>query len=217
MDGKISDWLAGHWELEELQHGRALRAYIAKAWPEFQWERAFRAFFSQYTRTCTQEDLEPERGLELVARCVVETGTATLYRSIHDYAQDPVLKTITANINSDEVHHYRQFFHHFTRYQITEQHSRHQILGAVLRRTAELRETDMDCGARFAFAELSACRGHTTLPFREMKARTTAVVRKHFPFRLAAKMAIKPLAFPRAVGTIARYPIMAGIRWLLLH
>jgi len=216
-DGVISGWLAGHWEQEELQHGRALRAYIAKAWPGFHWERAYRAFFPDYTGACTREELEPSCGLELVARCVVETGTATLYRSIHNYARDPVLKTIAANISSDEVHHYRQFFHYFTRYQITERHSRYQILRALLRRAAELRESDMNCGVRHAFAELYGGSGRASPPFHEMKARVAALVRRHFPFEMAAKMAIKPLAVPASMSAMARYPVIAGIRWLMLR
>lgn len=216
-DENISVWLAGRWEHEELQHGRALRAYIAKAWPGFRWERAYRAFFPDYTGRCTREELEPLCGLELVARCVVETGTATLYRSIHNYACDPVLRTITANISSDEVHHYRQFFQYFARYQITEQHSRYQILGALLRRAAELRASDMSCGLRHAFAEWYGVAARPSPPFQEMKARVAALVRQHFPFELAAKMAVKPLAFPAAVRTIACYPVMFGVRWLMLR
>ena len=44
-DADIADWLKGHWEHEEMQHGRALRAYIRAVWPEFDWERANANFF----------------------------------------------------------------------------------------------------------------------------------------------------------------------------
>src|SRR5260364_113697 len=87
-DPEVSRWLAAHWECEELQHGRALKTYIHHVCPGFDWDRA----------------------LEMAARCVVETGTATLYRAIHAWADEPVLKEITDHIRSDEVRHYKYFY-----------------------------------------------------------------------------------------------------------
>ena len=74
-------------------------------WPEFSWERAFGGFYSEYAAACTQEELEPSRALEMAARCVVETGTSTLYQTLNTYATEPVLKQITAHLKSDEVRH----------------------------------------------------------------------------------------------------------------
>src|SRR5260221_10425700 len=47
-DGEIVDWLVGQWETEELQHGRALKRYIQTAWPDFDWEGAYRTFLALY-------------------------------------------------------------------------------------------------------------------------------------------------------------------------
>jgi hypothetical protein len=44
-DPEVSAWLNVEWEPEELQHGRALKTYIAHVWPEFDWDTAFRNFF----------------------------------------------------------------------------------------------------------------------------------------------------------------------------
>ena len=33
-------WLRQEWELEEIQHGHALRRYVFFVWPDFDWERA---------------------------------------------------------------------------------------------------------------------------------------------------------------------------------
>lgn len=77
-DREVSDWLANHWEHEELQHGRALRAYICAVWPQFDWARANAGFFAEYSAMCTLDAFEPTRGLEMAARCVVETGTSSL-------------------------------------------------------------------------------------------------------------------------------------------
>ena len=36
-DPRARAWLANRWQPEELQHGRALRAYVQSVWPEVCW------------------------------------------------------------------------------------------------------------------------------------------------------------------------------------
>ena len=93
-DDALQAWLRDHWEHEEMQHGRALSAYVRHVWPEFDWEAGFKGFFDEYGAVCTAEELESSRGLELAARCVVETGTASLYRALNDVTDEPVLKRV---------------------------------------------------------------------------------------------------------------------------
>jgi hypothetical protein len=52
---------------------------------------------------------------ELCARCVVETGTSSLYSALRDAVDEPVLKQICANIAGDEFRHYKLFFTHMQR------------------------------------------------------------------------------------------------------
>src|SRR5690348_4711310 len=120
-DPEVSAWLNDEWEPEELQHGRALKAYINHVWPEFDWDTSFRNFFEEYSTTCSVEEFEKTRALEMVARCVVETGTATLYRAINECSDEPVLKEITDHIRSDEVRHYKHFFKYFKKYNVIEE------------------------------------------------------------------------------------------------
>ena len=70
----MTDWLSGQWEPEELRHGAALKRYVQTAWPEFDWNAAYRGFFEEYSRCCGIEAFAGTRALELAARCVVETG-----------------------------------------------------------------------------------------------------------------------------------------------
>jgi hypothetical protein len=106
-DSEVRDWLTGQWEPEELQHGRALRAYVERVWPSFDWERTFKSFVDDYSNYCVVEELGPTPALEMAARCVVETGTATLYRAIDQYAREPVLRDIVRRIAEDEVRHFK--------------------------------------------------------------------------------------------------------------
>ena len=81
-DGEVADWLERVWVREELQHGAALRRYVETAWPAFDWQGAYRNFVADYGRLCTADRLAGTRALEMAARCVVETGTASFYRMI---------------------------------------------------------------------------------------------------------------------------------------
>jgi rubrerythrin len=53
---------------------------------------------------------------ELVARCVVESGTSSFYSAIRDKTKEQVLKTICGHIARDEVRHYKLFKDHLGRY-----------------------------------------------------------------------------------------------------
>jgi hypothetical protein len=46
-DQEVEQWLDAHWEVEELQHGRALKTYIARVWPDFDWDASFAQFFEE--------------------------------------------------------------------------------------------------------------------------------------------------------------------------
>src|SRR3954453_10293262 len=47
-DSEIVTWLTGAWEKEELRHGAALRRYLERRWPTFDWESRYAAFWDQY-------------------------------------------------------------------------------------------------------------------------------------------------------------------------
>jgi hypothetical protein len=105
-DEEVVTWLRDHWEPEELQHGRALRAYVRHVWPEFDWDAAYADFFDDYSTLCTMEALEPTCVQELAARCIVEMGTTTYYQALNATGAEPVLRDLTWRIRCDEVRHY---------------------------------------------------------------------------------------------------------------
>ncbi len=215
-DAEVSAWLAQHWEPEELQHGRALRAYVARVWPDYDWERAYAAFFGEYSALCTPEELQPVRGLELVARCVVETGTATLYQTISRHARDPVLRALTKRISRDEIGHYRHFYRYFRTYQRTERNSRLRALRTIVRRVLDERVEDAECGLRHAIAERYRESAPDPARLGAMTVRIRALVRDAYPYEMAARMLLKPLALPALLGDIIRPPLILAARWLIL-
>src|SRR4029077_5634249 len=100
-DEEVTSWLADHWLPEELQHGRALRRYFEVRGPRCCWEPP-RGRFVEESRPFCDVALEPSRSLEMASRCVVETGTASYYRTLSHASPEPVLAMLTRHIAEDE-------------------------------------------------------------------------------------------------------------------
>jgi rubrerythrin len=103
------------WGAEESQHGRALGRWAETADPGFKLEEAFARFRKGYTppHFTDQETGISVRGSrrgEMVARCVVESGTSSYYSAIRDATDEPVLKEIAGRISADEYRHYKLFY-----------------------------------------------------------------------------------------------------------
>ena len=99
---EVASWLKDHWEAEELQHGQALRAYVEAVWPDFPWQQAYDSFFAEYSQLCTMEELYSDQRLEMVARCVVETGTTAYYHTLRELSDEPVLTQLLGHIRNDK-------------------------------------------------------------------------------------------------------------------
>jgi len=206
-DPEVSAWLNSQWEPEEMQHGRALKAYIHHVWPEFDWDTAFHNFFEEYSKTCSVEAFEKTRALEMVARCVVETGTATLYRAINECSDEPVLKEITDHIRTDEVRHYKHFFKYFKKYNTIEGNGRFAVLGALMRRVMEIKSEDSEIALRHVFAIRYPGRVHDTAYNRQRAARINALVRHNLSADMCVKMLLKPLDLPARIQPGVQYPL----------
>lgn len=214
-DVEISTWLREHWEVEELRHGRALEAYIRHAWPEFDWDGAYADFFAEYEKLCIADELEPTRGQELVARCIVEMGTTTYYQALNAVCDEPVLRDLTQRIRTDEVRHYKHFYHHFRKYRQLEGLHRGQVIAALWRRATELQRSDTDIALRHAMAW--RFRGDATARSAEaVKKKMYGLMRSQYPIELATRMALKPLELSPRLQRWLERPGTALARWILL-
>jgi rubrerythrin len=101
------------WGREEIQHGLALGRWAERADPSFDFKGAFARFRAGYTAPhFAADDPDSVRGSrrgEMIARCVVESGTSSFYSAIRDSADEPVLKEIAGRIAADEFRHYKLF------------------------------------------------------------------------------------------------------------
>lgn len=217
-DAEISTWLSAHWEPEELQHGRALRAYVEAAWPEFDWERAFAAFLVDYSKLCSIEVLGPTRALELASRCVIETGTSTLYRAVRDATKDPVFRELADHIQRDEVRHFKYFFEFFRRHQVVGGASRWAVAKMLLMRVREIRDSDTICALQHI---QSGCVGPlkktvNDLPTAEtMHRMITARLQAVYPLNTATKMLLAPMALPGMLRNMATAAISFSARTMV--
>ncbi len=193
---EVENWLAQQWESEELRHGRVLRRYIERVWPEFDWTTTFDKFMVEYSGYCSVAMLEPDCTLELVARCVVEMGTSGLYRALHTYVDEPVLKRITANIWRDEVQHYKHFYHYFKLLNAAEPNGRFKIARVLVKRLREIRHEDSDCALRHVFAMSYPNEKFDSEHFIRISRASRNLVLQHVSSDMMVKMFLKPLALP---------------------
>jgi hypothetical protein len=102
-----------HWGEEEIQHGLALARWAELADPSFDFNRAFVRFRTKYRPFHFDGAGISVRGSkrgEMIARCVVESGTSSFYSAIRDASAEPVLKEVAGRIAADEFRHYRLFY-----------------------------------------------------------------------------------------------------------
>jgi hypothetical protein len=102
---------ARQWGEEEVQHGVALARWAALADPCFDFDAAFARFRAGYRIDFDSDhSRRGSRAGEMLARCVVETGTSSYYTALKEAATEPVLQEICRRIATDELRHYRLFY-----------------------------------------------------------------------------------------------------------
>jgi len=206
-------WLNERWQHEEMRHGYALRDYVRHVWPEFDWQAAYDDFFDEYARLCTVDEFEPTQGLEMVARCVVETGTATFYTALAELAPEPVLSGIAARIRADEIGHYKYFYKFFRQYNEHAPIGRWRIMSAIKRRILEARQSDADIALWHVYTHRHPQPQRTQ--FQALCRNLGAQIKPHYPVSMAAKMLLRPLALPGRVNRYAEITLSRAAGWVL--
>ena len=108
---------ADNWAVEEVQHGDALGQWAMLADPAWNYPAAFERYRNSYHIPIEVDaSVRGSRTGELIARCMVETGTSSFYTALADATDEPVLKTISKQIAADEYRHFKLFYDHMHRY-----------------------------------------------------------------------------------------------------
>jgi hypothetical protein len=108
---------ADNWAVEEVQHGDALGKWAGIADPSWDFDAAFRRYRDGYKLPLEADaSIRGSRTGELIARCMVETGTSSYYTALGDATEEPVLKQVCRLIAADEYRHFKLFYDHMKRY-----------------------------------------------------------------------------------------------------
>ncbi len=106
-----------NWAVEEVQHGDALGRWAMLADPSWDFEAAFQRYRDGYKLPLHADaSVRGSRTGELIARCMVETGTSSYYTALAEATGEPVLQQVCKLIAADEYRHFKLFYDHMRRY-----------------------------------------------------------------------------------------------------
>jgi rubrerythrin len=201
------------WAREEVQHGQALRKWAELADPEFDFDESFRVFTTGYKLPDVSESVRGSRFGELIARCVVESGTSSYYTAIREYTDEPVLQDICARIAADEFRHYKLFYDLSKQYHDKDKVGFMERLYIAAKRVAESDDDELS----YAFFAASGDHGLKTYERKRYAAqyfnRACRVYKKPHVERMSAMIF-------KAVGLKPHTPlhrVTASIAWKALQ
>lgn len=198
------------WGTEEVQHGRALGRWAEMADPEFKLDDSFARFRAGYRPEhfdTGEGSVRGSRRGEMIARCVVESGTSSFYSAIRDATDEPVLKEIAAHIAADEFRHYKLFYDILT----TETEAELPLWRKIYVAVTRMNESDDDelsyayyCGNVPAdrIKEIPYSRKEFARAYRE---KTMAMYRRHHVDKM-----VRMVAKPAGLNPAGRVISIAG-------
>ena len=132
------------WSIEEVQHGEALGRWAALADSSFNFEDSFKRFVENFEFPLdVSVSARGSRTGELIARCMVETGTNSFYTALADATNEPVLKAICRRIAEDEYAHYCLFQSYMKHYLKKEDLTLVEKLRVAFSRIAETEDEEL--------------------------------------------------------------------------
>jgi rubrerythrin len=205
---------ARRWGGEEEQHGRALGRWAQLADPGYDLDAAFQRFKAGYDSALRADvSKRGSRAGEMIARCMVETGTSSYYTALAEAAEEPVLKAICQRIAADELRHYKLFYSTARRYIERERLGLWGRLKVALSRVAESDDDEL-AYAYYAANQLAGPydrRRHS----RAYAARAYRIYRRHHVERGIA-MILKAVGLS-ANGRLQRLASAAAWRFMRLR
>jgi len=186
--------IAWEWAEEEVQHGAALGRWASLVEPGFDFQAAVLRFREIY-RLPEVPERRSVRGScsgELVARCMVETGTSSFYSAIAEATREPVLRFVCQRIAADEYRHYKLFLTYMKPYLERERVSRVGRARIGIGRVLETQDDELACAyhaANNGFAPYDRKRAS-----RAYERRAFGLYRRHHIER-AVGMAMKAWGF----------------------
>lgn len=136
--------LAREWAEAEVQHGRTLSRWARLADPNFDFEARFKRYRDGFRVPIdVSQSVRGSLSGELLARCVVETGTSSHYTAIRQATSEPVLHELCGRIAADELRHYKTFYELSKRYLEKERIGLGSRLRVVVGRVVETQDKEL--------------------------------------------------------------------------
>jgi hypothetical protein len=130
--------------VEETQHGDALGRWGMLADPGWDFTAAFERYRAGYKiQLDVEASIRGSRTGELIARCMVETGTSSYYTALGEATEEPALKQVCRLIAADEYRHFKLFYDHMKRYLARENLSFSKRLRVALGRIGETEDDEL--------------------------------------------------------------------------
>jgi hypothetical protein len=116
-DDPVFQAAADDWAVEEVRHGDTLGRWAMLADPSWDYMAAFERFRAGYQVNLTADaSVRGSRTGELIARCIVETGTSSYYTALGERSTEPALRQLCKKIAADEFRHFKLFYDHMRLY-----------------------------------------------------------------------------------------------------
>jgi hypothetical protein len=212
-DGEIMPALE-RWGQEEIQHGAALAAWAKHADPSFDFEMAFQRFRAGYHLPFdVNGSVRGSKVGEMIARCVVESGTSSYYSAIRDATEEPVLKQIAAFIAADEFRHYRLFYECSLK---CEPQAQRHLLNRLLVALGRVQESEDDELAYAYYCANVAGSGEAYNRARYSREYNRRVLRFYQPHHIqkAVAMIAKAIGFRPHAATIK---VAGNVMWWIIQ
>ncbi len=212
-DARIQRAIIG-WAAEETVHGQVLARWAGLADPQFDFDRAFARFTDGYSLPLEADvSVRGSRAGELIARCIVETGTSSFYKTLGDATQEPVLRSICRQIENDELAHYELFRRYLERYLQQERRGYWHRLKVAFSRIAEAEDDELAYAYYAANIADHEPYDRTRCAIEYARATLAYVAPDHF--ERAVGMILQPVLFTRGAAIVRR--IFSRVIWLTIR
>jgi rubrerythrin len=212
-DDKEFHQVAEQWAQEEVQHGMALRKWAELADPSFDFDRCFKDFTTGYSLPQNvKASVRGSRTGELIARCVVETGTSSYYTAIAESTEEPVLKAVCLKIAADELRHYKLFYTYLKQYLVKENIGRVKRFSVALGRITESEDDELSYAFFAAHNDGQAVYNRETYGSRYMACAMALYRPRHIERMVSMVFKAVGVKPPDMIGRA-----VSGIAWRLLQ
>jgi hypothetical protein len=146
----------------------------------------------------------------MASRCVVETGTASFYKTLSRASPDPVLALLTRRIAEDEVRHYKHFYRFFRKYREIERPGRRDVAPALWRRLRMTGGEDRLIVLKHVHRARHPRAAFDIGVYRRLQQQCRKLLHPHFPVEMSVRMLLKPLALGPRTQRVA-VPVVTAL------